>query len=282
MNEGKLPTPQKTSPSSQTTTAPLADPPQKTQKTTNNAIPIAFFDVDKTLMDGYVAYYTVLNLIRRGIIQKRHILKAVVYRMVGHIFKTMNVRHMYELALADLAGHPVDEMMGIGLEIFKNEILSHLYIEGIQEIKKRKQEGYRVVLLSSGPYMIVKNMEPFVGADDSFSVRPHVRDGVILNTIQEPLAYEEGKVIVANVFAEKHNVHLKDCYFYSDGYADLPLLMMVGNPVAVNPDKYLRREAQKRGWRVLDFKGTLGDLPREEREKIFAVRPKPPLTGKAG
>jgi HAD superfamily hydrolase (TIGR01490 family) len=219
--------------------------------------PIAFFDVDKTLMDGYVAYYAVMEMIRRGIIQKRHILKAVVYRMVGHIFKTMNVRHMYELALEDLAGRRVEDMMALGLEIFQKEIQPHLFLEGMEEIQKRKKAGQQVVLLSSGPFMIVKNMEAFMGADDSFSVRPNVKSGVILKTIQEPLAYEEGKVIIANRFAEKNNVHLKDCYFYSDGASDLPLLMMVGHPRAVNPDPYLKREAEKRGWPILEFKKTL-------------------------
>ena len=40
---------------------------------------------------------------------------------------------------------------------------------------------------------------------------------------------------------------------YSDSHTDLPFLEAVGNPVAVNPDRELRRIAEERGWPVLEF-----------------------------
>jgi phosphoserine phosphatase len=35
--------------------------------------------------------------------------------------------------------------------------------------------------------------------------------------------------------------------------SDLPLLTAAGRPVAVNPDRRLRREANTNGWPVLTF-----------------------------
>jgi phosphoserine phosphatase len=40
---------------------------------------------------------------------------------------------------------------------------------------------------------------------------------------------------------------------YSDSHTDLPFLEAVGHPVAVNPDRRLRRVAAQRGWPVLEF-----------------------------
>jgi len=40
---------------------------------------------------------------------------------------------------------------------------------------------------------------------------------------------------------------------YSDSHTDLPFLEAVGHPVAVNPDRRLRRIASARGWPVLEF-----------------------------
>ena len=40
---------------------------------------------------------------------------------------------------------------------------------------------------------------------------------------------------------------------YSDSHTDLPFLEAVGRPVAVNPDRELRRIAEERGWPVLEF-----------------------------
>ncbi len=52
------------------------------------------------------------------------------------------------------------------------------------------------------------------------------------------------KAVVAQGFA------LEDATLYTDGITDLPLLMRVGRPVAVNPDLRLRRVARSRGWPI--------------------------------
>ena len=38
---------------------------------------------------------------------------------------------------------------------------------------------------------------------------------------------------------------------YADSYSDLGLFELVGRPVAVYPDRRLRRLAQARGWEVI-------------------------------
>jgi len=48
-------------------------------------------------------------------------------------------------------------------------------------------------------------------------------------------------------------VRLSDCAFYTDSFSDVPVLEAVGQPVAVNPDPRLRRRANKRGWRIVDW-----------------------------
>ena len=66
-----------------------------------------------------------------------------------------------------------------------------------------------------------------------------------------------------------------DCYAYSDSITDLPMLEAVGHPVAVNPDRALRRAALERGWPVREFSRP---VPLTAR---FAVPPAPVVTGAA-
>lgn len=223
--------------------------------------PIAFFDVDFTLCAGYTGYFTTRELIRKKIIKKRRIFETVAYSLVGHLFKQMDVRRMYQIALADMAGTRAEDIMELGRQIFEKYLKPRLYQEGLKEIERRKKAGYLIAILSSGPTMAIKNLEKFLGADISFSNGPAIREGILQREIQEPLCYKEGKVEVARNFSREQGVDLKDCSFYSDGYSDLPLLSEVGEPVVVNPDRNLRREAIRRGWRVLQFKKTLGNQP---------------------
>ena len=51
---------------------------------------------------------------------------------------------------------------------------------------------------------------------------------------------------------------------------DLPMLETVGNPVAVNPDRDLRREAEKREWQIRYFR-----RPVRLRQRLAGALPRP-------
>lgn len=220
--------------------------------------PVAFFDVDKTLCNCYSGYHTTVDLIRLKIIKKRRLLKAIYYNTIGRMHLKADVYRMYEIALQDMSGTKLIDILEIGRKTFETKVKPMLYQEGIDEIEKLRQEGFMVGLLTSGPYMLIKNMEQFLGLDFSFSNGPVIRDGILQKEVQRPLVYKEGKVEVAEAFLAEHGIHLQDCKFYSDSISDLPLLEKVGYPVAVNPDKKLRKVAIERGWPIRDFTKMLG------------------------
>lgn len=223
-----------------------------------NKKPIAFFDVDHTLCAGSSGYFTARELIRKKIIKKRRLLLAMVYRTLGPFFKDVDVRRLYEIALVDMAGTQLDEIMELGRHVFETYVKPRIFKEGLAEIEKRKKEGYLIIILSSGPYMCIENMAGYLGADFSFSNGPIIKDGILQKQIQEPIYYKEGKVQVAQELAFQQGVTLHDCLFYSDSYSDLPLLKEVGHPYVVNPDRNLLKEARKRGWPLLKFNTRLG------------------------
>jgi phosphoserine phosphatase len=75
--------------------------------------------------------------------------------------------------------------------------------------------------------------------------------------VQGTLNMREGKVVRLREWlaARALDLEAQDSVFYSDSINDLPLLMVVRQAVAVDPDPRLEREAQQRGWRVLRWRG---------------------------
>jgi HAD superfamily hydrolase (TIGR01490 family) len=65
-----------------------------------------------------------------------------------------------------------------------------------------------------------------------------------------PLCLGEGKVQRATMLAQQAGFRLEEATFYTDSVSDLPLLEVVAEPIAVNPDPRLRRIARQRGWRI--------------------------------
>jgi hypothetical protein len=70
--------------------------------------------------------------------------------------------------------------------------------------------------------------------------------------------------------AARAGLDLSGSYAYSDSMTDVPMLEAVGHPVAVNPDKELRHEAEERGWEIRDFRS-----PVRLRTRIVSAVPEP-------
>jgi phosphoserine phosphatase len=78
-------------------------------------------------------------------------------------------------------------------------------------------------------------------------------EGRFTGRLIELMFYCWGKVARARTYAAKHNIDLSKSYFYSDSASDLPLLEVVGYPVAVNPNRKLAKIATERGWPTMKF-----------------------------
>jgi hypothetical protein len=78
-------------------------------------------------------------------------------------------------------------------------------------------------------------------------------------------AYGPQKAATIRRIAERDGLDLNESWAYSDSATDLPMLEAVGHPVAVNPDRALRRIAQMRGWPVLQFSELVVVTPDDRR-----------------
>jgi phosphoserine phosphatase len=89
--------------------------------------------------------------------------------------------------------------------------------------------------------------------DGGIGTRSEVKDGVYTGRPGGPFTYRAGKAEEIERVARERGIDLEESYAYSDSESDLPMLELVGNPVAVNPDSALLAIARERGWRVMHF-----------------------------
>ncbi len=109
------------------------------------------------------------------------------------------------------------------------------------------------MLVSSSGAEVVGPIGEMLGVDHVIATRMVVEDGRYTGEI-EFYAYGEGKAVAMREMAAARGYDLAQCWAYSDSFTDLPMLDAVGNPVAVNPDKPLRRHAAEQGWRLREFR----------------------------
>jgi hypothetical protein len=80
-----------------------------------------------------------------------------------------------------------------------------------------------------------------------------VSDGFYTGRPEGPFTYREGKAQAMRERADAEGIDLAQSFAYSDSESDLPMLRVVGHPVAVNPDAALEEVARSEGWRIMRF-----------------------------
>ncbi|OGQ07471.1 MAG: hypothetical protein A3G32_00895 [Deltaproteobacteria bacterium RIFCSPLOWO2_12_FULL_40_28] len=211
---------------------------------------IAFFDVDHTLINGNSGYLASFRLVKEKIFKKKRILQAVYYSLLGKIF-IQNINTLYKIAFADLGGLSEEKILKIGKDVFEEKIKNLFFKKSLHLINEHKKRGDQIVLLTSGPQMVIAPLAHHIGATAFFCVSPKVAQGRLTTEPLLPICYGKGKVHYAQNWARKQEVELSNCSFYSDHISDAPLLSLVGHPYVINPDFRLKRLAKKKGWPIL-------------------------------
>jgi HAD superfamily hydrolase (TIGR01490 family) len=212
----------------------------------------AFFDLDKTVVSKSSSLALSRPFYKAGLVTRSQLLRGayaqLVYLMIGADEKRMERAKDGMLALTK--GWDKDEVETIVSEALERVVDPYIYQEAIDLIALHKAQGRRVYIVSSSPEGVVKPLAERLGADDVIATRAEVVDGKFTGKL-EFYCYREKK---AEAIRALEGVDLEGSYAYSDSITDLPMLEVVGNPVAVNPDRELRKIAQQRGWKIRDFR----------------------------
>lgn len=217
-----------------------------------NSKTAAFFDLDLTLLSVNSGVLWVKRDWRNGRLNAWQLVQAIFY-IFGYKLGVIDMERAMTKALETIKGLDEDKIRGWTAEWYEEEIKPHVAPGGWSMVEWHRKRGHLLVLLtSSSPYESELARQQ-LGLDHSISTRYEVRDGRFTGEVVPPICFGEGKVTLAESFAEERGVDLGASFFYSDSITDLPMLERVGYPRVVGPDLRLRREASRRGWPVLDW-----------------------------
>jgi HAD superfamily hydrolase (TIGR01490 family) len=214
----------------------------------------AFFDLDKTLMEGSSAFHFGRAAYRAGMVSRRQLARDawanLKFRLNGST--DQGTDELRERILDSIAGQRVVDLARMGPDVLTG-ILPLIYREVLEEAYGHQDAGRRVYIVTAASQELADVLARVLVLDGGIGMRSEVRDGVYTGKPAGPFTYREGKAVAIRELAEREGIDLTESFAYSDSESDLPMMRTVGHPVAVNPDRALERVAREEGWRIMRF-----------------------------
>jgi HAD superfamily hydrolase (TIGR01490 family) len=208
---------------------------------------------------------------RAGMVSRAQLLKGayaqLVYMMVGADEKKID--RLKEGMLSLTKGWDRVQVEQLVREVLVEVIDPYVYQEALDLMALHRSQSRRIYIVSSSPEEIVRPLARHFGVSGVIATRARIVDGTYTGEL-EFYCYGEQKAEAIRELAGRAGIDLQRSYAYSDSLTDMSMLETVGNPVAVNPDKELRKVAEERGWQIRDFR-----KPVRMRTKVVTVAAKP-------
>jgi HAD superfamily hydrolase (TIGR01490 family) len=232
----------------------------------------AFFDLDKTVISKSSSLALTRPMYRAGLVSRSGLLKGayaqLVYLLLGADEKKME--RVKEGMLALTRGWDRSQVEQIIREAM-SDLDPYIYLEALDLMELHRALGRKVFIVSSSVEEVVRPLAERLGDVSVIATRAKVDEKGSYTGELEFYSYGEHKAEAMKEIAEREGIDLSGSYAYSDSATDLPMLEAVGHPIAVNPDRELRKEAERRGWQVRDFR-----RPVRLRQRLPQVQPPPP------
>src|ERR671930_2409007 len=214
----------------------------------------AFFDLDKTLMEGSSALHFARAAYKSGMLSRRQLLSDgwanLRFRLSGSTDQQTD--ELRRRVLDSIAGQRVVDLARLGPDVLAG-ILPLIYEEMLLEAWEHQDAGRPAYIVTAASQELADLLARVLVLDGGIGTRSEVRDGIYTGHAAGPFTYREGKAEAIRELADAKGIDLQSSYAYSDSESDLPMLRAVGHPVAVDPDAALARVAREEGWTVLRF-----------------------------
>ncbi|MDX2506187.1 MAG: HAD family hydrolase [Gammaproteobacteria bacterium] len=215
---------------------------------------LAIFDLDNTLLGGDSDYLWGQFLVEKTLVD------PVLYERENQRFYdeykagTLDIFEFLEFSLAPLSQHSMARLAEMHNEFMHNKIDSIWLPRAEALLEQHRQKNDFLLIVTATNYFVTAPIAQKLGVDDIIATMPEQINNQYTGKVSGTPCFQEGKVERLSQWLQEHDLSLQNSHFYSDSYNDLPLLLKVTHPVAVDPDEQLEQYALEKNWPVISLR----------------------------
>jgi len=213
----------------------------------------SYFDVDGTLVTTNLVHPTLFYLLNQPTpLHSLAKLGRALAKAPWMAMAEMRDRRLFnELLFTSYEGVSEDRLFALAEETFDKVMKPKLYPGAKDLVQNCLDKGHDVVLVSGALDFLMDLLSRHLGATGVIANRLEIKDRFATGKLLRPIVAGPEKARLVREHARAHGHDLDECFAYSDSYSDVPMLSVVGNPAAVNPDRRLSLLANAYHWPII-------------------------------
>jgi HAD superfamily hydrolase (TIGR01490 family) len=217
-------------------------------------VSLAIFDLDNTLLAGDSDYLWGQFLVELGVVDREfyEVSNARFYQEYRE--GKLDIGTFLDFALKPLADNEPADLFRWRDRFIEQKIRPILLPSARRLIDHHRQRGDLPVVITATNRFVTEPIVQLYGIEHLIATVPEFLDGRFTGRHVGAPCFREGKVTRLLEWLEDSSFDLTGSWFYSDSHNDQPLLSMVENPVAVDPDEILHQCALSSGWPVISLR----------------------------
>lgn len=199
---------------------------------------LAIFDIDYTITRKETLMEFFKYIVSKDIKNIKFLPRAL-YSGLMYVVKVYDEKKVKECFLKFIENIDETELAKLTKSFYDERLSTILYKDAVNMIKKLKNEGYMVVLISASPEFYVKEFYAIEEVDLIIGTKFTFEGGKFIRKMSGNNCKGEEKVRRLNEVLKEKNIKVdfKNSYMFSDSLSDKPLLDLVGNPYLINYKK---------------------------------------------
>ncbi len=218
---------------------------------------LALFDLDNTLLHGDSDHAWGEFLVAEGIVDEAEFRRKNDEYYAHYRAGTLDIKNYLIFALAPITGKTDDELDGWRTRFMQSQIEAMINAATWPLLRHHQNNGDLAAIVTATNAFVTEPIAQRLGVANLIACDVEKIDGCYTGRSIGTPAFKEGKIERVTSWLAGMGKTLADfekSYFYSDSLNDLPLLKIVTDPVAVDPDETLREYAQAHGWPIISLR----------------------------
>lgn len=218
---------------------------------------LTLFDLDNTLLAGDSDYGWAQFLIEQGAVDAEDYERRNAGFFADYKAGRLDIHAFLDFQLRPLADNEPAALLAWRERFIAEKIRPMLLPAGRKLVDERRAAGDLIAIVTATNSFITRPIAALYGVSHLVATEPEVIAGRFTGRPSGEPCFQAGKLTCLQAWLAGLNRKLSDfteSWFYSDSHNDLPLMLAVTNPVAIDPDPVLAAEAQSRGWPIASWR----------------------------